>query len=155
VAIHSLKGGGDDPLFWGWHHEFVVAYLLRHSSSAKPLCHSDVFARLAQTTVMDLDRLPDMSYAVVELLGQSITPGAYFQRGLEVVFHNATDYLWIAGGVKVEIVTNIGPVVEAFHDGDLNTGILKLGTEFVQEGQRLINRRPLLQQSFITPFFYL
>src|SRR5258708_17414118 len=146
MAVHSLEGCGEDPLFRRGNKEMMAIRLRHYPAADETPGEFDMFARLAQSPNVDLHRLGQAGKSEVPFVSEAVTPAARFYLGLEYVLEYVKYVSAVSRGKKVEIIAQVGPVVERLHDQGRASVFFERGAHVLQMVECVGNPGALLDQ---------
>ncbi len=113
--------------------------------------HCDVLAGLTQTLRVNFHRLRQAGHGKVPFVRQPVAPAARLSMRAHARGHDLRDLPLVGGGVEIEIVAQVRPVIERLHHRRRTAALLQRIADMVQVGQRVLNARLFLRQNSVRP----
>src|SRR5580704_13426130 len=100
---------------------------------------------------MDFHELRQAGNNEIPLVGQTVTPAARRQLGIEACAHHGDYMLWIGAGVEIEVAAEIRPVIERFDHRDLTSGAFKGSANVFEIVESVVDTRDFLRERILNP----
>lgn len=117
VAIHALESADDDAVFGS--EDTEVSTINRDDSCARQqeLCEGGLLTGLTKALDVDFDHFWQSGDNEVPLIRQTVSPAALGQLPAKLRTHDLHNLRGISIGVKIEIASEVWPVIQRFDDG--------------------------------------
>jgi hypothetical protein len=118
-----LQGTNDEAIFRRRNAEGLTIQLDRAGVGDERIGDRDLLSGLAETRDVNLDELGKPGNNEIPFIGKAIAPTSGVWMRFELALHDGYDVGGLGVGKEVEIVAQVGPVIERLDDDGLANGL--------------------------------
>src|SRR5438309_9310736 len=135
MAVHALQSTDNDAVFGCRHSENMSLNMCPTGVGSQRASDSGLLASLSQTSGMYLHQFGQSRDNEVPFVGQSVSPTAVCELGVEMGAHDFNDFGGVCVCIKIEITAQVGPMIERLNYRNRATAIFQSSTDLLQKIQ--------------------